>query len=86
MIKGWGTYVMDLPFVTTSYSIPPALLTFSGPTRVQCVDVPVSDDQIVEEGERILLSLSPINMPLMVDPGSVTTAVVMVIDDDGECT
>ena len=46
--------------------------------------MPVSDDQIVEEGEMILLSLSPINMPLMVDPGSVTTAVVMVIDDDGE--
>ena len=43
----------------------------------------VSDDQIVEEGKTILLSLLPLDMPYMLESGSVTNAVVMVIDDDG---
>ena len=65
------------------YSIFPAVVRFSDLTRVQCIDVNVSDDQIVEEGETILLSLLPLDMPYMLESGSVTNAVVMVIDDDG---
>jgi len=65
------------------YSIFPAVIQFSDLTRVQCTDVNVSDDQIVEEGETILLSLLPLDMPYMLESGSVTNAVVMVIDNDG---
>lgn len=65
------------------YSIFPAVIRFGDLTRVQCIDVNVSDDQIVEEGETILLSLLPLDMPYMLESGSVTNAVVMVIDDDG---
>ena len=67
----------------TLYSTFPAVIRFSDLTRVQCIDLNVSDDQIVEEGETILLSLLPLDMPYMLESGSVTNAVVMVIDDDG---
>jgi len=69
-----------------SLALSAATLPFSEPTRVQCVDVPVPDDQRVEEGEMILLSLSPTDMTFMLEPNSVTNAVIMVMDDDGMYT
>ena len=51
-----------------------------------CVDITVTDDQIFEEDELLQLSLSlpspPASFPpLSIDPA---TAVVTILDDDGE--
>ena len=51
---------------------------------MQCITVPIQDDQIVEDEEEIALSVSPLQT-LLVEPDSDTNAIIEVLDDDSMC-
>lgn len=51
---------------------------------MQCITVPIQDDQIVEDDEEIVLSVSPL-MTLLVEPDSDTNVTIEVLDDDSMC-
>lgn len=51
---------------------------------MQCITVPIQDDQIVEDEEEIVLSVSP-PMTLLMEPDSDTNVTIEVLDDDSMC-
>lgn len=48
-------------------------------------DVPINDDMILEADEKFTLTIDDTKLPDNVTVGDPSTAIVTIINDDGEC-
>ena len=64
------------------YTSSSATLTFDGSNTIQCVRIPINDDEDLEPDERFTVSLTTTEPDVILDPrnGEVT-----IINDDGQC-
>ena len=68
------------------YTSGPYTITFPAGQTTATFDVPIYDDNILEDNENFVLTISPLSLPNNVtvnDPDEVT---VTIVDDDGKKT
>ena len=68
------------------YTSGPYTVTFPAGQTTATFDVPINDDNILEDNENFILTINPSSLPSDVTVGSPGQATVTIGDDDGKKT
>ena len=68
------------------YTSGPYTVTFSAGQTTATFDVPINDDNILEDNENFILTISPSSLPNNVTVSDPDEATVTIVDDDGKKT
>ena len=68
------------------YTSGPYTVTFPAGSTTATFDVPINDDNILEDYENFILTISPSSLPSDVTVSDPDEATVTIVDDDGKKT